>query len=366
MTSQSLSRGLVLAAGALVFGAFAVATSASPAHAQITVSVAPPALRVEAHTAQPSARHIWVAGYWQYAGGQYVWAPGHWELPAATGAAWIAPRWVQSNGRWVFTAGRWATGTSVTVGVPTGTINGTVVQGTNAVGVAVLHPPTPTGTVVVQQQPVATGVITVAPPAARFERRGPPPAPGTVWITGFWQWNGTQYAWTPGRWEAPQQPGATWVAPRWQRRGRNWVFVNGEWRGGRGAVVVQQPQPNVIVQLPPPVIVQPPPPVIVQQPAPVGVEITIAPPALRAEAVPAQPSPGHVWVAGYWQWNGAQYAWTPGRWEAPQQQGATWIAPQWQRRGRGWFFVQGRWGAAERREERREDRQDRREERRNH
>ena len=362
MKPQRMNVAVALALGAMFLGALAVVTTASPASAQISfnVTVAPPALRVETRTAQPSPRHVWVSGYWQFSGGQYVWTPGRWDTPAQAGATWQAASWSQVGGRWVFTPGRWVGGggsVAVQVGAPTGTVSGTVTQGTSAVGVAALHPPTPTvggnvvvqgqpGQVVVQQPAAGAGiVVNVAPPAVRFERRGPPPGAGVIWIPGYWQWNGGQYTWVAGRWQAPQQQGAVWVGPRWQRRGRGWVFVEGRWRGGRGPVVVvqQPPTPTVVVQQPPT------PTVVVQQQPPVGtVEVTVAPPALQVEQQGAQPSPTHVWIRGYWQWNGSQYQWVRGRWESPREAGAVWIAPQWQRRGRGWIFVQGRWGGGRR------------------
>lgn len=229
--------------GGVLLGAVAMgaASSASPAQAQVTVTVAPPALRAEVRTTQPSPRHAWVCGYWQFAGGRYVWSPGRWEMPAQAGATWQGARWSQVGGRWVLTPGRWAVSGGVTIGVrpPNVVVQNQVVQQPGVVTVGIARPPTPAVTVVVQQPPVvaqqpAAIEVTIAPPAMRVERRGPPPSPTHVWITGFWQWNGTAYAWAPGRWEAPQQPGAMWIAPRWQRRGHGWFLLEGRWDHGRG------------------------------------------------------------------------------------------------------------------------------------
>jgi hypothetical protein len=41
------------------------------------------------------------------------------------------------------------------------------------------------------------------------------------------------------------------------------------------------------------------------------------PPALLPEFRSAQPTPGMVWVAGAWHWDGIAYVWVPGRWESP-------------------------------------------------
>ena len=40
----------------------------------------------------------------------------------------------------------------------------------------------------------------------------------------------------------------------------------------------------------------------------IDVDIDIAPPALRAEVVPA-PRPGYVWINGYWEWRGGKHEW---------------------------------------------------------
>ncbi len=53
------------------------------------------------------------------------------------------------------------------------------------------------------------------PPAMRAEApRPPPPSAASVWIDGYWHWNGMQYAWIPGHWENAS-PGTTWAAPRY-------------------------------------------------------------------------------------------------------------------------------------------------------
>jgi len=73
-------------------------------------------------------------------------------------------------------------------------------------------------------------VVRIAPPAAIVETRGVAPGPGYVWIGGVHRWDGSAYAWSPGRWEAPPRPGARWVAHRWERRHGGYVFHEGRWR----------------------------------------------------------------------------------------------------------------------------------------
>lgn len=73
-------------------------------------------------------------------------------------------------------------------------------------------------------------VVRIGPPRAVFERRGPRPGPGYVWIGGYHRWDGNAYAWSPGRWEQPPRPRARWVEHRWRHRRGGYVLVEGHWR----------------------------------------------------------------------------------------------------------------------------------------
>lgn len=73
-------------------------------------------------------------------------------------------------------------------------------------------------------------IVRVAPPAPIVETRVAAPGAGYVWIGGYHQWNGSAYAWVPGRWALPPRPHARWVAHRWVRRNGGWAFVEGRWR----------------------------------------------------------------------------------------------------------------------------------------
>jgi WXXGXW repeat (2 copies) len=42
-----------------------------------------------------------------------------------------------------------------------------------------------------------------APPALRYEERGPEPGPGYAWVEGYWAPNGRHYRWVAGRWDRP-------------------------------------------------------------------------------------------------------------------------------------------------------------------
>jgi hypothetical protein len=73
------------------------------------------------------------------------------------------------------------------------------------------------------------------------------------------------------------------------------------------------------------------------------IDVQIAPPARRVEVVPARPTPRHVWVPGYWAWNGRHHVWVAGHY-ALERPGYAWREPRWEDRGRGhWHFHRGGW-----------------------
>jgi hypothetical protein len=71
--------------------------------------------------------------------------------------------------------------------------------------------------------------------------------------------------------------------------------------------------------------------------------VTQAPPALQSEVVLAQPSPQHVWIAGYWTWQNDRYEWMAGHWELPPNSASVWVAPRWEQQGASYRFYEGYW-----------------------
>jgi hypothetical protein len=79
-----------------------------------------------------------------------------------------------------------------------------------------------------------------------------------------------------------------------------------------------------------------------QQP-PAIVRINVAPPASQAEVVPAAPSPNHVWISGWWNWDGQRHVWQGGHWELGRP-GFTWTPAHWVAEPNGvWAFRAGQW-----------------------
>jgi hypothetical protein len=74
-----------------------------PGYYGATVTVAPPALQVDAEPT-PRAGYFWVPGYWSWNGNQYVWVHGRWH-PERPGYHWVRAHWDQVNGGWQFVRG---------------------------------------------------------------------------------------------------------------------------------------------------------------------------------------------------------------------------------------------------------------------
>lgn len=72
--------------------------------------------------------------------------------------------------------------------------------------------------------------------------------------------------------------------------------------------------------------------------------VTVAPPAPYVEVIPPRINMGHVWLPGFWAWQGGRHQWVAGRWEAPPAGRHNWVQHRWvQDSHRGWLFQQGHW-----------------------
>ena len=73
-----------------------------------------------------------------------------------------------------------------------------------------------------------------------------------------------------------------------------------------------------------------------------GGVVMVAPPAPRVEVIGVAPTPGYVWVGGYWNWVGDRHEWVAGHWVAPRY-GYHWVGHSWVRAGDGWRMRPGHW-----------------------
>jgi hypothetical protein len=78
-------------------------------------------------------------------------------------------------------------------------------------------------------------------------------------------------------------------------------------------------------------------------PASAEVEVDSAPPADQVEVVGVAPSPGVVWVGGYYGWGGGRWVWHGGYWGHPPHPGAVWVHPYYAYRGGRHYYVRGYW-----------------------
>ena len=70
-----------------------------------------------------------------------------------------------------------------------------------------------------------------APPPPRYYGAiGRAPAPGYVWMNGYWDHRGNGWRWTDGRWTRPARGRSHWVAPEWRYDGRAYRMRRGYWR----------------------------------------------------------------------------------------------------------------------------------------
>ena len=73
------------------------------------------------------------------------------------------------------------------------------------------------------------------------------------------------------------------------------------------------------------------------------VVVRVAPPLARVEVRTVAPSHAHVWVNGYWRWNGSAHVWVAGAWHLPPRTGVAWVDGHWKKVRGGWTWVPGHW-----------------------
>jgi opacity protein-like surface antigen len=77
---------------------------------------------------------------------------------------------------------------------------------------------------------MAQVIVRIGPPHNVYERRGPRPDRGAVWVNGYHRYDNGHYAWTQGRWDHPPRARQHWVRNRWEHRRGGWVMIDGHWR----------------------------------------------------------------------------------------------------------------------------------------
>ena len=72
------------------------------------------------------------------------------------------------------------------------------------------------------------------------------------------------------------------------------------------------------------------------------VEVPDAPPAPKDEVKTACPAPGHIWVAGYWDWIGGHHVWRDERWMQGMA-GYEYVRARYEFDGKAWQFHVPHW-----------------------
>jgi hypothetical protein len=143
-------------------------------------------------------------------------------------------------------------------------------------------------------------VVREAPPAPRYEDRGPQPGPDFFWVEGHWTRDRDHWVWIRGHWDRRPRPEAVWVAGHWDRRDDGYVWVEGSWE------VVQD-----------------------------------GPPEPYAVEVPPPPGPDSFWVRGHWIWHD-RWVWFHGHYEH-RRHDRDWHEGRYEHRPEGWVWIEGGW-----------------------
>ena len=78
-------------------------------------------------------------------------------------------------------------------------------------------------------------IVGAPPPPPRrevvvYETR---PAPESLWIGGYYDWQEEQWGWVPGRWVSRPAPRSSWVRARYVRGDGGWQYVPAHWSNQR-------------------------------------------------------------------------------------------------------------------------------------
>ena len=66
-------------------------------------------------------------------------------------------------------------------------------------------------------------------------------------------------------------------------------------------------------------------------------------PQPRVETVPPPPGRLFLWEPGHWRWDGAAYAWEPGRYVPRRARYARFVPGHWRPQGAGWIWMPAHW-----------------------
>jgi hypothetical protein len=73
------------------------------------------------------------------------------------------------------------------------------------------------------------------------------------------------------------------------------------------------------------------------------VYVQTAPPEPVVEVVSVSPGAGYAWIPGRHRWDGRNYLWVAGHWQAAPRGRTVWVTGRWASSSQGWYWVDGRW-----------------------
>ncbi len=83
---------------------------------------------------------------------------------------------------------------------------------------------------VVSSAGVFVGIsVNIAPPAIPVYVQPPCPAPGYLWVPGYWAWGPDGYYWVPGTWVMPPAVGLLWTPGYWGWENGVYIWHAGYW-----------------------------------------------------------------------------------------------------------------------------------------
>jgi hypothetical protein len=71
--------------------------------------------------------------------------------------------------------------------------------------------------------------VSFGPPLLPVYVPPPMPAPGYIWVPGYWAWNGDDYYWVPGTWVLPPEVGFLWTPGYWGWSDGAYLWHAGYW-----------------------------------------------------------------------------------------------------------------------------------------
>jgi hypothetical protein len=155
----------------------------------VAVSKQPPAPVEELPPDEkPSEEAVWIPGYWAWDddSNDFLWVSGIWRV-TPPGYQWVSGYWAEADGGWQWVAGFWA-----------------------------------------PQQQQQAEYLPEPPATLEVGPNTPSPSAESFWVSGYWNWSGTNYAWRPGFWSVAQADWI-WVPPYYSYTPSGYVFTGGYW-----------------------------------------------------------------------------------------------------------------------------------------